>query len=62
MVALAPLIPLAALVSGCGTGEPKLADAPEFKAAPDTAPPSIPGRKTAAPYGASKKYQDAMNR
>jgi hypothetical protein len=62
MVALAPLVPLTAFVAGCGTGEPKLADAPAFKTAPDTEPPKIPGRKTASPYGGSKKYQEAMDR
>src|SRR4051794_39473114 len=54
------LIPLAALVAGCGTGEPKLADAPEFKAAPEEKAQPIPGR--AATYGGSTKYKEAMDK
>jgi len=60
MVALATLFPLAVLVSGCGPTEPKLADAPAFKAEPEKEAQKIPGR--AAPYGGSKKYQDAYNK
>jgi len=48
-------------VAGCGSGnEPRLVEVPEFKAAPDTSPPKIPGRKIE--YGASPKYQEAYNK
>jgi len=57
MFALAPLVPA---VGGCNGGDnPRMVEVPEFKGKPDTTPPVIPGRKTK--YGASKKYQDAMN-
>ena len=52
---------LVPFLTGCtGADDPKLADAPEFKGTPETAAQKIPGRKEA--YGASKKYQDAMNK
>jgi hypothetical protein len=62
MAALAALFPLAALVGGCGPTEPKLADAPVFKAEPEKEAQKIPGRNNATPYGGSKKYQDAYNK
>jgi hypothetical protein len=58
LVLIAALLPP---VGGCsGPDEPKLAEVPKFTTPPDTAPPSIPGRKTT--YGASKKYQDSMEK
>jgi len=57
MTALAPLV---AAVGACSGGDnPRMVEVPEFKGKPDTTPPVIPGRS--ANYGASKKYQDAMN-
>lgn len=55
------LIPAVGMVFGCtGADNPKVAEAPEFKTPPDTAPPKIPGRKDN--YGASSKYQKSMER
>jgi len=58
----AALVPVAGLIAGCGgSGDsPKLAEAPKFTAPPEQEAPKIPGRKQT--YGASKKYQDAMER
>jgi len=53
--------PLVGLIAGCsGADNPKIVEAPAFTTPPSTEPPKIPGRKQA--YGASKKYQDAMER
>jgi len=55
------LTPLAGLIAGCGGSDnPKLAPAPAFTAPPSQEPAKVPGRNQA--YGASKKYQDAMER
>lgn len=61
MALVLALLPSAGLIVGCsGADNPKIAEAPEFKTPPDTAPPKIPGRKDE--YGASSKYQKAMER
>lgn len=55
------LMASAGMLVGCsGADNPKVAEAPAFKAPPDTAAPKIPGRKDS--YGASSKYQKAMER
>jgi len=61
--AVALLLPLVGL-GGCGSGEDQKITKASASAvpAPATEPPKIPSRKTAEPYGASKKYQDMMNR
>jgi len=61
MALLTALAPLVGAVAGCSSGDnPRIVEVPEFKGKPDTAPPVIPGRTVK--YGASKKYQDAMNK
>jgi hypothetical protein len=47
-------------LGGCGPEETKITPAPAFTTPPDTKPAQPPGRKQT--YGASKKYQDAMER
>jgi len=55
------LAPLAGLAVGCGGADnPKITEAPAFTTPPSQEPAKVPGRKQA--YGASKKYQDAMER
>jgi len=52
---------LAGLFLGCGGPDnPRIAEAPAFKEPPSKEPPKIPGRST--PYGASEKYQRAMEK
>jgi hypothetical protein len=62
MASLAAMGVIAAgLLSGCSQPDnPPMAEAPAFKGEPVTEPPKIPGRKQA--YGASSKYQEAMER
>jgi hypothetical protein len=63
IVLTATVTSLIGWVGGCsGPDEPKLAEAPPFTTPPDPNPPKIPDRKTAEPYGASSKYQEAMER
>jgi hypothetical protein len=59
-LAFASAVALAVYAGGCGPEETKLATAPAFTTAPDTKPAQPPNRKS--PYGASKKYQDSMER
>jgi len=55
---------LLGLLHGCsgGADNPKLAEAPAFTTPPDTTPQKIPNRKAKGTYGASSKYQEAMER
>jgi len=49
-------------VGGCSTGDnPKMPDVPPQKITVDSTPPKNRGDGQ-SPYGASKKYQDMMNR
>jgi nucleoside-diphosphate-sugar epimerase len=56
-VALAWLV---ATSGGCyGPDNPKIVEAPAYTPPANPSPPKIPNRKQ---YGASKKYQDSMDR
>jgi hypothetical protein len=62
VVALSLLAPCCGVL-GCTSGadNPKMPDIPPAKIEPDTKVPPSPGTAK-EPYGASKKYQDMMNK
>jgi len=54
---------LAGLFAGCsGANEPKLAEAPTYTPPAKPEPPQAPTRKGQGEYGASDRYQKAMER
>jgi len=62
MVLVALAAPLAVLAVACsGPDNPKPADVPQITIKPETKAQDIPTRQ-APTYGASKKYQDSMDK
>jgi len=62
MILVIAVAPFAGLLAGCtGADNPKMADVPQIKP-PDKPEPSPTPPGHSQPYGASKKYQDAMER
>jgi hypothetical protein len=58
---VAATVPFLGLLFGCSQPDnPAMVEAPTFTPEPNPEPPKLPGRKE--PYGASKKYQEAMER
>jgi len=60
-ILIAAMAPLVGVFVGCGGPDnPKIADAPAYTPPANPEPPKIKGRK--GEYGASSKYQKAMER
>ncbi|RUL85374.1 hypothetical protein [Tautonia sociabilis] len=61
---LFPVAAAAGLLVGCGSGNPKIAEAPPYEPPPTTpAPPKMKGPDgTSYEYGSNPDYQEAMEK